>query len=91
MQGVLSSLFTAVSQVSGIVPGLYEAPCGYLLNDLHMRSETQFLEYSLQLPCFHKIARARMGLLDLSVILQIAPFPKSCRIHPFFEDKTHLQ
>lgn len=41
MQRVLSGLFIAVSQVPGIVPGLYEAPHGYLLNDLHIRvSET---------------------------------------------------
>lgn len=100
MQGVLSGLFTATSQVLRTVPALYKAPHGYLLNectlskDLHIRvSEIQFfLELSLQLPCSHRVVRTRVDLLDLSFILQILPSPKSCRIHPFFEDdEGHLQ
>lgn len=89
MQGVLSGLFTAASQVLRTVSGLYKVPHECTLSkDLHIRvPEIQFFpELSLQLPCSQRVVRARVDLLYLSIILQILPFPKSCRIHPFFED-----
>lgn len=95
MQGVLPSLFIAASKVPRIMSSLCKAPHGQLLHecmlskDFHIKtSEIQFLEFSL---APKRVLRARVGLLDLPIILQIAPFPKSCRIHPFFEDDSHLQ
>lgn len=84
--------FTTVSWVPSIVPGLYWVPQGYLLNECIL-----FKDFTVWKLVPFAVLPIVLLLLQWTEsqggpvgcpyhLLQMASFPKSCRIHPLFEE-----